>query len=86
MSRKLTSLLEFDGSETGRNRSFADLVPPGWASCEENLSRNIYAFLEFTLKQLASFISTSPFISTLSSKEMNTGKKDRNLIVEQRSS
>lgn len=48
MSRKLTSLLEFDGSETGRNRSFADLVPPGWASCEENLSRNIYAFLEFT--------------------------------------
>lgn len=55
MSRKLTSLLEFDGSETGRNRSFADLVPPGWASCEENLSRNIYAFLEFTLKQLASF-------------------------------
>lgn len=30
MSRKLTSLLEFDGSETGRNRSFADLVPPGW--------------------------------------------------------
>lgn len=26
-----------------------DLLPPGWASYEENLSRNIYAFLKFTL-------------------------------------
>lgn len=32
-----------------------DLLPPGWASYEENLSRNIYAFLKFTLALALSF-------------------------------